>query len=282
MAVSTLDTRARYSPGLLALPFILLIIIYLPALIDLVGAWWTDGNYSHGFLIPLVSAWLLWKKRDELKEIATRVDSRGLIIVALGMLLFVFANGGAEYFTLRVSFVVTLFGLVFYLFGAEMIRRTWFPILFLVFMMPIPYVVYFKVAFPMQLLASKITSSILNAIGMSVVRQGNIIHIPGYSLEVAEACSGMRSLMALLALGALFAYTTQKRLSAQIILFLATLPLAVIGNVFRVFITSLLAYTVTTGVTEEPLHSIMGLIVFLVAFVGLFIFGAILKKVYRD
>jgi exosortase len=197
------------------------------------------------------------------------------------MVMFVLANGGAEYFTLRVSMVVTLVGLVFYLFGPVLVRAAWFEFFFLLFMIPIPYVIYFAATFPMQLLASKITATILNAIGMGVVRQGNIIHIHGYSLEVAEACSGMRSLVSLLGLGALYAYLSQKRFTPQLILFLSTIPIAVAANVFRVFVTSLLAYTVTEDVTREPLHSIMGLSVFVVAFVMMFIVGQILKRVFR-
>ena len=281
MTTETLDARATRSTGLLAVPFALLLLIYLPTLIDLVSDWWNDSNYSHGFLIPLVSGYLIWKKRDDLRATITTVDYRGLAFVALGMLMFVFANGGAEYFTLRVSFVVSLFGLIFFLFGPKIVGKTWFEVTFLVFMVPIPYVIYFAATFPMQLLASKITAGVLNMIGMGAIRQGNIIHIQGYSLEVAEACSGMRSVMSLLALGALYAYTTQKRFSGKLILFLSTVPIAVVANVFRVFVTSLLAYTVTEKVTHEPLHSIMGLSVFVIAFFLMFLVGQLLKKVLK-
>ncbi|MBD3401445.1 exosortase [candidate division GN15 bacterium] len=281
MTTRTLQSQLSYSPGLLAVPFVLMLLIYLPTLIDLVGDWWHDSNYSHGFLIPVVSGYLLWKKREELQALPVGTDYRGLAFVLLGMAMFVLANGGAEYFTLRVSLIVTLFGLIYFLFGQQLIGKIWFEIFFLVFMVPIPYVIYFAATFPMQLLASKITAGILNAIGMGVIRQGNIIHIQGYSLEVAEACSGMRSVMTLLALGALYAYTTQKHFSAKLILFLSTVPIAVIANVVRVFVTSLLAYTVTDEVTKEPLHSIMGLSVFVVAFILMFLVGQVLKRVYR-
>jgi exosortase len=269
------------SRSLMYLPFAVLLGIYLPTLYDLVVDWYQDSNYSHGFLVPIVSGYLLWQKRAELGKIARKTDSRGLIVVVLGLVFFVLGNGAAEYFTVRFSFVLTLFGLVYYLMGPEFIRKIWFELFFLLFMIPIPYVIYFSATFPMQLLASKITAGVLNFIGMGVVRQGNIIHIPGYSLEVAEACSGMRSLISLLALGALYAYLTQRRFAAKIILFLSTIPIAVVANVFRVFVTSLLAYTVTNEVTQEPLHTIMGLSVFVVAFVMLFIEGWILRRVFK-
>jgi exosortase len=262
-------------------PFALLILFYLPLLYGLVVDWATDSNYSHGFLIPIVSGYLLWQKRKEIASVPRRFDNRGLAVVVFGLVLFILGNGAAEYFVGRSSFIVVLFGLVWYLYGGELIKKTWFELLFLVFMVPIPYVVYYAATFPMQILASKITASALSAIGMSVVRQGNIINLPGYSLEVADACSGMRSLMSLLALGALFAYITQRRLSAQIILFVSTIPIAVIANVFRVFVTSLLAYSVSRAVTEDPLHTLMGLSVFVVAFFMMFIEGMILKRIFK-
>lgn len=281
MTTRSLESSAKRSNLLLALPFVLLAAIYLPTLLDLISDWWNDSNYSHGFLIPVVSGYLLWKKREDLRQLPVAANSRGLAVVFLGMLMFVAANGGAEYFTLRVSMVVTLVGLVYYLFGSGLLRKSWFEFFFLLFMIPIPYVIYFAATFPMQLLASKITAGVLNLIGMGVVRQGNIIHIQGYSLEVAEACSGMRSLVSLLALGALYAYLSQKRFTAQVILFLSTVPIAVMANVFRVFVTSLLAYTVTDEVTKEPLHSLMGLSVFVVSFIMMFLVGQILKRVFK-
>lgn len=269
----------RLAPLLPAL--VILGLVYLPALYDLILDWYTDANYSHGFLIPIVSGYLLWQKRDILKTTPLETDKRGLILVLAGMVLFVLGNGAAEYFTLRFSLLLTLFGAALHLLGRQMLSKIWFELLFLIFMIPIPYVLYYAATFPMQLLASKITVFILNGIGMAVIRQGNIIHIQGYSLEVAEACSGMRSLISLLALGAMYAHLTQTRFVSKTILFLSTIPIAIIANVFRVLVTSLIAYTVTRDVTEEPLHSILGLLVFVVAFILMSMTGFILKKVWK-
>jgi len=259
----------------------LLFLIYLPAIIDLVADWYNDANYSHGFLVPVISFYLIWKDRRALSGIMSKPSAPGLIIVIIGMLLFILGNGASEYFTVRLSLVVTIFGLALYHFGSEIIRRSWFAIAFLVFMIPIPYVIYFSATFPMQLLASKVTTVLLNIIGMPVIRQGNIIHLPEQALEVAEACSGMRSLVSLLALGAIYAYVSQKKLPAKIILFLSAVPIAVIGNIFRVFATSVIVYTTDLNITDEPFHSIMGASVFVVAFILLFIFGAILRRIFR-
>lgn len=259
----------------------MILLVYLPTIIDLVSDWWNDPNYSHGFLVPLISFYLIRKQKEALAEIETSSNRLGLVVIILGMILFVLGNGASEYFTVRFSLVLTIFGGALYIFGNAVVRKIWFALVFLVFMIPIPYVLYFSLAFPLQILASKVTSVLLNGIGMSVLRQGNILVLPNQTLEVAEACSGMRSLVSLLALGAIYAYMTQTRLSAQIILFASTVPIAVAGNIFRVFTTALIVYVSDVGVTEEPMHSIMGASVFIVAFILLFIFGAILRKLFR-
>ncbi len=278
--LTTMKTAHRYI-GFILMPYIILLLVYLPALIDLVSDWANDPNYSHGFLIPVVSAILIWNKRKTIASLPSYLDNRGLVLIIIGMILFILANGAAEYFTLRFSFVLVLFGLTYYLFGKDIIKTTWFAFFMLLFMIPIPYVVYYALTFPMQTLASKITVVTLNTIGMSAVRQGNIIHITGHSLEVAEACSGIRSLVSLLALGAIYAYLTQKRFIGQLIVFLATIPIAVIGNVVRGLVTSVLVATVSEKVTEEPAHSIMGMLVFVVALVLLVIVGAIVKRIFK-
>ena len=278
--ITTTKTANRHI-GFILLPYIILFLIYLPALIDLVSDWANDPNYSHGFLIPVVSAFLIWNKRKTIASLPSHLDNRGLTLIIIGMILFILANGAAEYFTLRFSFVLVLFGLTYYLFGKDIIKTTWFAFFMLLFMIPIPYVVYYALTFPMQTLASKITVATLNAIGMSAVRQGNIIHITGHSLEVAEACSGIRSLVSLLALGAVYAYITQKRFFAQVLVFLSTIPIAVIGNVVRVLATSVLVATVSESVTEEPMHSIMGMLVFVVALILLVFVGAIVKRIFK-
>ncbi|RKX26317.1 MAG: exosortase [Candidatus Zixiibacteriota bacterium] len=281
MTQNTTATSSHISIRQLLIPFIGLVLVYLPALFDLVKDWWEDPNYSHGFLIPIVSIALIWKRKDTLGDIPQSTDRRGLVLLLFSIVLFVVANGSAEYFTLRFSFVLALFGLTLYLLGSKITRAVWFPLFFLLFMIPIPYVIYYAITFPMQTLATKITVVVLNTIGMNAVRQGNIIHITEHTLEVAEACSGIRSLVSLLALSAIYAYTSQKRFIAQAFLFLLTIPIAIAGNVFRVLVTAVVVAVISEQVTEEPFHSIMGLLVFVVAFILLFICGFILRKVFK-
>lgn len=283
MPVMSLPTKTDSvcPPGLYLIPFVLVLLIYLPTLRDLISDWYGDSNYSHGFLVPVVSAYLLLSRRRELAAIPARPSNSGLLLMLGGIVLFLLGSAGAEYFTARVSFVLTLFGLVWYLFGNRVASVSWFAFFFLCFMIPIPSVIYYSIAFPLQVLVSKFTVGLLQILGMAIARQGNIIHLSdGLSLEVADACSGMRSVTALLALGAIYAYWSQKRLTAQILLFLSAVPMAVLANVVRVSVTALLAVSVTSDVSAEPLHSILGLSVFLISFAGLFIFGLILKRVF--
>jgi exosortase len=332
-------TRSRTAPFVIA-AFGLLIIVYLPVIAGLVREWYSDGNYSHGFLVPAISAVLILLRRGSFSEIleppGTSLtlrkifigvvvvciglsfvvdfgiaaiitfnaagwyilgrafvfqarqrrfagwidpagDFSGLILVAVGLVLFVLANAAAEYFTLRLSLIVTFAGLVWMLFGRRFASDIWFELAFLVFMIPLPYVIYYAATFPMQLFATKVTVAILHLLGMSAVQQGNIIHLPGYSLEVAEACSGLRSLISLLALGAVYARLTQKGLPRQIILFLSTIPIAIAANIFRVTFTAVGAYAISKDLAEDFLHELSGMMVFVVAFIMLFIWGAILK-----
>ncbi|MEE9442658.1 MAG: exosortase/archaeosortase family protein [candidate division Zixibacteria bacterium] len=258
--------------------FTVLALLYIPVLIGLIEVWWADDNYSHGFLIPIISGYLLWKKRKALAEVPESTGNNlGLLILISGMVVFVLATAAAEYFTLRASLVITLFGLVWYLFGYQMIRKTWFELLFLFFMVPLPYVIYYSLTFPMQLYATTITTKILSFVGMSAIQQGNVIHLPGYSLEVAEACSGLRSLISLLALGALYARFTQITFGRQILLFLSTVPIAIAANIFRLLFTAVGAYTVSHELAEDFLHELSGMMVFVVAFIMLFIWGAVIK-----
>ena len=278
---TTAETRTRKSQYYQFVPFGILVAVYLPVLYDLSLDWYRDANYSHGFLVPLVSGYLLWKDRARLAGLPRIQSTWGLPIIILGMALLVLGTCATEYFTVRLSFVITLFGLVYYLYGRDLAKQSWFAFFFLLFMIPIPYIIYYAATFPMQTLATKITVATLNIIGAEAVRQGNIIHLQGHSLEVAEACSGIRSLVSLLALGALFAYLTQKRFAAQLVLLVSTIPIAVIANVARVLLTALLVSTIDVEVTSEPWHSVMAMSVFVFSFICLSTLGLLLKRIFQ-
>ena len=249
------------------------LVSYFPVLYDLVVDWSTDANYSHGFLVPLVAGYFLWRDREKWRHLEYTYARAGWFMIAAAMGLFIVGTAGAEYFTARCSLVFLIFGLVWTFGGRSALRLAWFPIAYVLFMIPIPYVIYYTATFPMQLLASKAAGVGLSLIGMPHIRQGNVIHLPGYSLEVAEACSGLRSLVSLLALGAAYARLTQPRLNWQIALFSCTVPIALAANVFRVWATALGAYAISPKVAEDFLHEFSGVVVFIISFVFLFVLG---------
>ncbi|RKY83713.1 exosortase [candidate division KSB1 bacterium] len=253
--------RKKHLP--LILLSILLIGIYFQVIIELVVQWWDDPNYSHGFLIPLVSGFFVWKARKKLGTLPTQNSNWGLLVLVAGLGLYVVGTAAMEYFSVRFSMVVVVIGLVLYFGGKKFLKTLWFPLVFLVFMIPIPYVIYYSVTFPMQLFSSKLACGFLQLSGLSVMRQGNVIHLPNYSLEVIEACSGLRSLMTLSALGAAMAYMTQKSLVGGVIVFFSSIPIAIGANVFRLVITALGAFLISPKFAEGFLHEASGLVVFL-------------------
>jgi len=255
--------RFNFEPTLLA---VVLLGLYFQVIIGLVSEWWTDSNYSHGFLVPLICLFVIWRKRNLLKTIEKEKSRLGFPVFLAGLLIYVIGTAGAEYFSVRFSLVVVIFGLALYFFGKRIIKEIWFGIIFLLFMIPIPYVIYYALAFPMQLLSSKVSVFFLHLIGVPALRQGNIIYLPGaYTLEVAEACSGLRSLVSLLALGALLAYLLQKSKLKQVTLFLSTIPIAILANFFRIFLTAVGAYTISVKLAEDFLHEVSGIFVFLIS-----------------
>lgn len=258
--------------------FLIAVLIYLPVLGDLIADWYEDSNYSHGFLIIPVSVWLIWRQRKELASVPVRTSNWGFAGILIALAIFIVGTAGAEYFTARFSFVLLLVSITLYSFGWMFLRKVWFAFFFMLFMIPIPYVIYYTVTFPMQLFASKIASVALGVIGLPLVRFGNILHLPGgQALEVAEACSGLRSIVALLALGALYAYFTQENRVKAVILFLATIPIAIFGNVVRISFTAIGTYAISEAFVEGTLHEMAGMLVFLFSLIMLMIFGSLLK-----
>ncbi len=254
----------------------LLVITNIQIFVDLISDWMNDDNYSHGFFIIPIAIYLFYKKRNELVFPAQK-STGGLFFFIVGLIMIILGTAASEFFTTRVGFVTALSGFVFYTLGSQNFKKVWFPFFFLLFMIPIPSIIYYAATLPMQLLATKVTVGLLQLIGVPVARNGNIIALPNYSLEVVEACSGLRSLMTLLALGALYSYTKMPGKVLPIVLFLATIPIAIATNIFRIFTTALGAYAISKELAEDFLHELSGLLVFVTALIMMLILGAILR-----
>ena len=260
---------------------LLLVVLYIPIIPEMVRQWAKDDNYSHGFLVPIIAGYFLWQRWPDIKEKIVKPDSMGLALVGLALLQLVVAWLGTEYFTMRSSLIVLLAGLVLYLFGREVLKALALPIGYLIFMVPIPYIIFDTLAFPLKLFITKSSVIILQMMGVVVMREGNIIMLPTTTLEVADACSGIRSLMSLLALAAAYAFMLQTSTLKRIILILSAVPIAIITNAMRVIVTGILAQWWGAQAAEGFFHEFAGLAVFALAMVLLVAEGALLRRIGR-
>lgn len=252
------------------LPLALLgaVFLWLYALIlsDLVADWWQDPDYSHGFLIPWLSAYFAWQRRPKLSHTIPRHNLWGLPFLLLGLVMLFLGRVGAELFLMRVSMLVVVGGLVLYLLGWGHLKVLAFPLTLLLFMIPLPAILLNAITFPLQLMAASISTSDLQLIGLPVYREGNLIFLPRLTLEVVEACSGIRSLVSLAAVAVVMAHLTQRGLWQRAVVMVSAVPIAIAVNVFRIWGTGVLAYPYGTKVAEDFYHTLSGWLIFVVAF----------------
>ena len=217
-------------------------ILYWPVLKLLVWQWYYDPDYGHAFLVPLLSAFLIYQRRDTLRAIKKRPSAWGMVIVLGALGILTLGSLGAELTLARLSILVTICGLIVYFAGIAILRAIAFPMAFLLFAIPIPMVIYNEIVFPLQFVASRFATKVLETLNLfPIMREGNVLVLPGLRLEVVEACSGIRSLMSLLALAAGYGYLVERSIPVRWFLILAMFPLAILSNGTRVMITALMA-----------------------------------------
>jgi exosortase len=240
--------------------------VYAPVLSSLVRQWASDDNYSHGFFVLPLALYFAWERRDALREAAVRPSLLGLVVIAGSLLLLVAGLLGAELFLTRVSLIGLVAGTVLFVWGMRHFRVIAFPIAFLLLMVPLPAIIFNQIAFPLQLLASNVGETVIAAAGVPVLREGNVLQLPGRTLEVAEACSGIRSLVSLTMLGIVLGYFTERRTPERIVLAVAALPIAILANAARVAGTGLASEWISPAAADGFFHSFSGWLMFLVAF----------------
>jgi len=243
-----------------------LLLVYWSVITGLVAAWSTDDNYSHGFFIVPLALYFVWERRHAIAAAPVRPSMLGLIVVAGSLFLLIAGLLGAELFLSRVSILGTLAGAILFLFGWPRLRILFFPLAFMLLMIPLPAIIFNKIAFPLQLLASHVGESTISSLNIPILREGNVLILANAKLEVAEACSGIRSLVSLFTLGIVFGYFVDRRGWVRAIIALSAIPVAILANGLRVASAGIAAHNYGTAGVEGLFHEFSGWVVFVVAF----------------
>jgi exosortase len=255
----------------------LVVLLYWDVVPGMAYIWWTDDAYSHGLLIPPLAAYVAWLNRDRILAVPASPDSRGLLLAAAGCGIHILGRLGAEFFLTRVSLVIILAGIILTYWGVGRLQQTAFSLVLLATMVPIPAIVYNKLAAPLQLFASWVASNTLEMMGVPIFRDGNVMHLSNISLGVAEACSGLRSISSLTVLALVLGYFICSSLPIRLLLFFLAFPVAIGVNVLRIVITAMFARE-DPALAEGFFHSFSGWAVFLVGFGLMYILATILAR----
>lgn len=301
MKSADLNFKTLWKPALVVLA---LCFLYATVLTNLVGHWWVDENYSHGLLVPFIIAYVVWLNFDGLKKAVSGSSFLlGALVVVSALFMLLAGTLGAELFVQRISLVLMLIGVIIYFFGSKILQLLAVPFVLLLLAIPIPQIIFNKIAFPLQIYASQLAVWGIRLFSVPTVRKGNVIEILPQNatqiiaLEVVEACSGIRSLMTLMTLALILAYFTRENASQKtdgwtsflaksdfwrgIILMFSAIPIAIITNAGRVTATGVLTYYYGKKATEGFAHDIAGWLVYIVALVLLIALNFILKFVIR-
>jgi len=259
-----------------------LLWLYMPTLAHLVSQWWNDPNYSHGFFVPLFSAFVIWQERNKLSGLNPQPSWAGLLFLGFGLCVLIVGQMGAELFLSRLSVLIVLAGLIVLFLGWNFLRALIFPWAFLLLMIPVPAIVFNQITFPLQLLASKVASTALPWMGVPVLREGNVIVLPAMALEVAEACSGIRSLMSLTTLAVIYGYLMERKVGVRVLLAGASIPIAVAANSLRIVGTGLLVQYWDPEKAQGFFHEFSGWLIFVVSLVMLYLLHHVVRIFWRE
>ena len=264
----------------------LLLLLLLPALyghtaIKLVRDWGDLPDFSHGFLIPFFALFLIWDRRETLRTTPVSPSWSGIPLVILSLFVLLVGVFGADLFLSRISFVLLAAGLIWTVAGWEMLRRSKFILFVLLLAIPLPTLIFNQITFPLQLLASQMASALLPLAGVPVLREGNVIQLPVMSLEVAEACSGIRSLLSLFTVAIIYGYFLERTTARRTILALASIPIAIAANVIRIFGTGLCVQYWNPDKAVGFFHEFSGWLMFIVSLICLYFVHAAMNLISK-
>ena len=259
----------------------LLLGLYLRISVKLVQDWINYPDYSHGLLIPFFAAFLIWDQRKTLLNTPLKPSWSGIPLVILGLVILLVGIFGADLFLSRISLIALAAGLIWTLLGKVMLGKAKFLLFVLVLAIPFPTVLFNHITFPLQILASEVASNLLPLAGVPVLREGNVINLPAMPLEVAEACSGIRSLMSLFTVAVIFGYFLERGTMRRTLLALASVPIAVAANVARIVGTGLCVQYWDPDKAMGFFHEFSGWLMFLVSLSCLFLIHSLMARLMR-
>jgi exosortase len=255
--------------------------LYAPVIAGMASDWIEFPSLSHGFAIPLISAYLLWNRRHLLAKAPVEGSWVGLALVILALGMLVIGSLGGESFVARLSLPVALLGAVLFLLGTRVARQAWVAIAYLMFMIPLPYLTLKVLTYQSRLFDAGLTANALDWLGVPVLRDGVMLQLPNMTLEVADECSSVPAIAALLALGAAYAQLQARPTWMRAVLTLAAAPLGLLSNIIRLILTSLGAYYLGPIVLNNLIHKFNGTTVFLATVVLLVVLDALLTRIWR-
>ncbi|MGD9210319.1 MAG: exosortase/archaeosortase family protein [Desulfobacteraceae bacterium] len=261
--------------------FIIWAAIFYPIYPSLIQTWIQDSNNSHGILVPFISAFFAWQQRDQLGDCKVEPQSMGGILLVLSLFIYVVSYAGAVTVAIRISMVSSLICLILYNFGKDVFMSLMFPLLFLFFMIPVPVSITSLISLPLQTLATNISTVIIRLASIPVYQEGHMLYFVETQLEVAEACSGIHSIVALLMLSTVLVHYFPMTLKYKIIIIFSAIPIALFANIVRVSGTGILAHFYGASVARGFLHQFSGMAVFVF---GLFLLGMeyrIIRKIEK-
>ncbi len=272
--------RASADWKFFALLLAVLLGCYATVLYHLGVQWATDEDMGHGFFVPVVAGYIAWRRRDELRAIDPQPSYWGVAVIVLGGLQMLIGALAAELFIQRTAFLVSLVGVLLLAGGKKLVRHLAFPLFLLLFMIPIPAIIYSQLTLRLQLFASSVAEMLLGLIGIPVLRDGNVLQLPSETLSVVEACSGIRSLLSLSFLSLVYAYFFDSKPWMRAALLVATVPIAIVANAGRVTLTGVLGEYAPT-IAHGVFHTLEGGVLFLVALLILTLVHQLLNWIHR-